>query len=112
VPQPIDLQSELARTDMASRIQDMASRGALAGMQRDRLEDERLKAEAETQVDETPKGQSEELDEDGRRKNPFVTRRRKKQQDETDPEARVFYTASEEKKIVEDGSGQHFDVTI
>ena len=112
MPQPIDLQTELARTEMAARIQEMAGRGALVGMQRDRLDDERLKAEAETKVEDTQKTQGEHIDKDGRRKNPFVKRRRKKRLDETKPEARVFYTASEEKRIAEDEGGQHLDVTV
>ena len=75
MPQAIDMQTELGRVILAERIQDAATRGALASLQREQLEEKKAQALRETQVDETPEAQSEHVDEDGRRKNPFVKRR-------------------------------------
>ena len=75
MPQPIDMQTELGRSMMAERIQDAATRGALAAHQRDQLKEKQDQALRETQVSETPETQSEHVDQDGRRKNPFVKRR-------------------------------------
>lgn len=75
MPQPIDMQTELGRAMMAERIQDAATRGALASLQREQVKEKEAQALRETQIDETPKTQSEHVDEDGRRKNPFVRRR-------------------------------------
>ena len=75
MPQPIDMQTELGRSMMAGRIQDAATRGALAAHQRDQLKEKQDQALRETQVSETPETQSEHVDQDGRRKNPFVKRR-------------------------------------
>lgn len=75
MPQPIDMQTELGRSMMAERIQDAATRGALAAHQRDQLKEKQDQALRETQVSETPETQSEHVDRDGRRKNPIVKRR-------------------------------------
>ena len=75
MPQPVDMQTELGRSMMAERIQDAATRGALAAHQRDQVEEKKAQALRETQVEETPETQSEHVDEDGRRKNPFVKSR-------------------------------------
>ncbi len=75
MPQPIDMQTELGRSMMAERIQEAATRGALAAHQRDQLKEKQEQALRETQVSETPETQSEHVDEDGRRKNPYVKRR-------------------------------------
>ncbi len=61
---------------MAARIQDAATRGALAALQREQVKEKEAQALRETQIDETPETQSEHVDEDGRRKNPFVKRRK------------------------------------
>ena len=86
MPQPIDMQTELGRAIMAERIQDAATRGALASLQREQLEEKKAQALRETQVDETPEAQSEHVDEDGRRKNPFVKRRSRRLKETDYPE--------------------------
>ena len=94
MPQPIDMQTELGRSMMAERIQDAATRGALAAHQRDQLKEKQDQALRETQVSETPETQSEHVDQDGRRKNPFVKRRsrRKDQKGPSGPSARSTRT--------------------
>ncbi len=66
---------------MTERIQNAATRGALAALQREQVEEKEAQALRETQVDETPEAQSEHVDEDGRRKNPFAKRRTRRKKD-------------------------------
>ena len=75
---------------MAARIQDAATRGVLAALQREQVEEKEAQAVRETQIDETPETQSEHVDEDGRRKNPFARRRsrRRKETDASESSAR------------------------
>lgn len=89
--QPIDMQSELGRATMVERVLDATTRAAVAAAQREMLEkkeEDRLK---ETQVLETSEAQSEHVDEDGKRKNPYVGRRRRRDgaaESQTDAEGR------------------------
>ena len=108
MPQPIDMQTELGRSMMAERIQDAATRGALAALQRDQVEEKKAQALRETQVEETPETQSEHVDEDGRRKNPFV-KRRARRKDREGPSGRS--TSSTEKSRAADDDHQ-LDVSI
>ena len=110
MPQPIDMQTELGRTMMAERIQDAATRGALAAQQRAQVEEKKAQALRETQVDETPETQSEHVDEDGRRKNPFVKRRsrRKDQKGPSGPSARSTRTG----RAASVDNDHRFDVSI
>lgn len=62
---------------MAERIQDAAVRSSLVAQQREQAEQKKTQALRETQVDKTSEAQSEHIDEDGRRKNPYLTRRRR-----------------------------------
>lgn len=114
MPQPIDMQTEIARVTMADRIQDATSRAALAAQQRAVTEEEGLQLRAETSVEETPETQSEHVDEDGRRKAPFVRKRskgKKKGKGGSAEAASATYTASHQKEIPE--SDDHdLDVTI
>lgn len=114
MPQPIDAQSELARLSLLDRAQEVAGRAAAAQAQRDLAEAERLRNQDIRTVQETPESQSEHVDEDGRRKNPFVVRRRKRKggEDATDLRARVFYDAKERTRVADDPDGQELDVTV
>lgn len=114
MPQPIDMQTEIARVTMADRIQDATSRAALAAQQRAVTEEERLQVQTETAVEETPETQSEHIDEDGRRKAPFVRKRskgKKKRKDRPPEGASALYTASHQKEIPENGD-HDLDVSI
>lgn len=77
MPQPVDMQTELGRAIMADRIQQANDRAALVSAMRARVEEDDERGVAETQVAETAETQSEHVDGEGKRKNPFVGRRRK-----------------------------------
>lgn len=74
MPQPIDMQTELARATMADRIQQVTDRASLAAAMRAKLDGEQHQALGETQVDDTPESQSEHVDPDLKRKNPYGRR--------------------------------------
>jgi len=77
MPQPIDFPTEMGRMAAVERIQQINDRLSLAALQRstEELQDERVAAE--TQVSQT-QPDSEQVDEDLRRRNPFVGRRRRR----------------------------------
>ncbi len=109
MPQPIDMQTELGRSMMAERIQDAATRGALAAHQRDQLKEKQDQALRETQVSETPETQSEHVDQDGRRKNPFV-KRRSRRKDRKGSSGQSGKSASNPRAA--DADDHQLDVTI
>jgi hypothetical protein len=78
MPQPVDLQVELARVTAADRVQQVADRLSLAAQQRMAAEAEQDGVNHETQVQETAQSQSEGVDVESHRQNPFVGRRRKR----------------------------------
>ncbi len=78
MPQPIDMQTELGRAMMAARIQDAMGRANLAAQQRAQLDEEQTRIAGESQVAETPETQSEHVDGEAKRKNPFVRRRQRR----------------------------------
>ncbi len=110
MPQPIDMQTELGRSMMAERIQDAATRGALVAHLRDQVEEKKAQALRETQVDETPEAQSEHVDEDGRRKNPYVTRRSRRK-DQKDPAGQSARSARK-KRAASTDDDHRLDVSI
>lgn len=71
------MQTELARTVMADRVQQVSERAAMAAAMRARVQGEEDEALAETQVDDTPESQSEHIDPDLKRRNPYGRGRRK-----------------------------------
>lgn len=83
MPQPIDMQTELARTLMADRIQQVSERSAIAAAMRARLQGEDEESVAETQVQDTAEPQSEHVDPELKRRNAYLRRKRKQQQDES-----------------------------
>jgi len=105
MPQPVDLQTELGRATAAERIQDVADRASLAAVQRQASDVEEDRVGVETQVQQTHESESERVNADGRRRNPFVGRRRRgkkgaeKGKDETKPHA-------------PDADEHHLDVTV
>ena len=114
MPQPIDPHTELARLTTAERIQQIADRSSLAAQARNSEEAEKARTNAETNVQQTDQ-KSEEVDQELRRKNAFIGRRRKKknkdaQQDETTEH--TFYNADERQEIVPDPDDHNLDVTI
>jgi len=101
------MQTELSRSVMAERIQDAAMRNSMIAQQRDQAEQKKMQALRETQVDETPEAQSEHIDEDGRRKNPFVGRRRRR-----DSKSNVSHTPRSAGSAAAEDNDRNLDVSI
>ena len=74
MPQPIDLQTELARITSVERIQQIADRASLAAQQRVAMSAQEQRVAVETQVQQT-QSKSEEVDQETRRRNPYRGRR-------------------------------------
>ena len=111
MPQPVDLQTELARVTAAERIQQTADRASLAAQQRAATVVEETRVNAETQVQQTVETESEQVDQDGHRKNPFVGRRRRraKQVEETP----AGPPNAGELRVISEGTENHkLDITI
>lgn len=115
MPQPIDPQTEIGRATAAERIQQIADRSSLAAQARVASESANGQRAAETQVQHTaPK--SDEVDRDLRRRNPFVGKRRKREQEESEQgknrRTMQFYNASEKEVLADDPQAHDFDVEI
>lgn len=74
MPQPIDLQTELARITTMERVQQISDRLSLAAHQRMADQAVQQQVNAETQTRQTEQ-KSEEVDRDLRRHTPFGNRR-------------------------------------
>lgn len=112
MPQPVDLQTEIARVTAAERIQQSADRASLAAQQRGTAEIEETRVAAETQVQETDETVNERIDENGRRRNPFARRRRKKEKDESGA-ASLSKAKAGDLRVIPEGTDEHtLDVTI
>jgi hypothetical protein len=109
MPQPIDMQTELARVHVAERIQQIADRASLAGQHRQEIETEQTRIARETQVQETPQPESEQVEAEGKRRNPFAKRRRKQRAGKDDASGGAVHREGEEGL---DRPGRHFDVTV
>jgi hypothetical protein len=77
MPQPIDMQTELARVTALDRVQQVIDRVSLAALQRVAIEEQEQRVAAETQVQQTH-AKSEEIEPEMRRKNPYRYRRKQK----------------------------------
>jgi len=115
MPQPIDMQTEVARVTAAERIQQIADRQSLAAMQRaaTAAQDERI--EVETQVQQAdPK--SQQVDRETRRRNPYVGRRRRRKGEPgpEDPEEGSSGSdgTAEEQDAAGDVEGHELDVIV
>lgn len=112
MPQPVDLQTEIARITAAERIQQAADRASLAAQQRGAAEIEETRVAVETQVQQTDETANEQVDEKGRRRNPFVGRRRKKGQ-QGDAESPHAKTKAGDLRVIPEGTEEHkLDITI
>ncbi len=77
MPQPIDPSSELGRVTAAERVQQLADRASLAAQARGTANAAQQAVNLETQVARTDQ-KNERVDEELRRRNPYVGRRRGK----------------------------------
>lgn len=110
MPQPVDLQTELGRVSAAERIQQIADRASLASLQRTAEEVAQNRVSQESQVQQTDQPQSEQVDAEAKRRNPFAGRR-KRRNDEADEEETGPETDSH-RGPVEDGEGRQLDVSV
>ena len=107
MPQPVDLQTEIGRVTTAERIQEIAGRASLAALQRQTGDLEESRVQLETQVQQTEQSRNERIDAEGRRKNPFVGRKRTRKKDSSKTQSD---TAT--RMVPSDGQDHHLDVTI
>ena len=77
MPQPVDMQTEVARTTTVERIQQVADRASLAAQQRQAIEEEEVRLTKETVVRQ-PEPKGTEVDTEARRRAPFAGRRRRR----------------------------------
>ena len=105
MPQPVDLQSEAGRLATVERVQQIADRTSLAAQQRAVHDADRQRVASETQVQQTPHAQSEQIDAEARRRNPFVGRRRRRRMAEAEPHSADVSPAS-------DGQAHQLDVKV
>jgi len=112
MPQPVDLQTELARVTAAERIQQSVDRTSLAAQQRGSAEIDESRVAVETQVQQADETANERIDENGRRRNPFAERRRKKEKGEGKAAPRAKAKAGD-LHVIPEGTEEHkLDVTI
>jgi hypothetical protein len=105
MPQPIDMQTELARTTLANRIQQVTERAThLAAIRAVAANDEE-QILGETQVDESPDAQSEHVDPETKRRNPFVRTRHAKRDSGESHESKPRDRRA-------DSGDHHFDVSV
>ena len=104
MPQPIDLQTELARITSVERIQQIADRASLAAQQRLTVSAQDERIAVETQVQQT-QSKSEEVEQETRRRNPYRGRRGRSGKS-------VAASAHTKTGAASDGETHQLDVTI
>lgn len=113
MPQPVDAHTELARIALSERMQALTDRAAVAQQARTTDEVQQSRVESERQIEETPDTQSEHVDGDGKRKNPFAGRRRRRSKDESgSKDGKVFYHADERTEVLTDDDDHNLDVSV
>ena len=114
MPQPIDPNTEMLRMSAAERIQMIAERASLAAQARTAGEAAQALADAESQIQEMEQ-KSEQVDEEPRRKNPYIGRRRRRKRQgggAAPDESHTFYNAAEGAEIAEDPDSHGLDVIV
>ncbi len=114
MPQPIDPQTEIGRATVVGRIQQIADRTSLAAQARVAEDSAAIQRNAETLVRQAALKENE-VNRELRRRNPFVGRRKKREQGSNkgeDQKARHFYNASEKDVLADDPQDHDFDVEI
>jgi len=108
MPQPVDLPTELARVNAAERIQQVADRVSLASHNRAVLEDQEDRLQIETAVQHTHETESRQVDAEGRRSNPFVGRKRRRESEQEED----AHENAPEAPAHADLEPHQFDVTV
>ena len=114
MPQPIDFQTEVARTLAADRIQEIAGRASLAAQQRAGTAAEEDRVRIETQVKETPETQTDHVDPETKRRNPFAGRRKRRERGPGDstPAHGAGYSTQDAVEEEDGDEGHKLDVTV
>jgi hypothetical protein len=86
MPQPIDVQTELARITALERVQQLSDRASLAAHQRASAQAEKQQVEAQTQTQQAEQ-KSEQIEQELRRRHPYGRRRRKGPAGAREPDA-------------------------
>ena len=110
MPQPIDFHSEVAKVDVAARVQEIVDRASLAAHQRGGETEERVRVESETQVQQADRGEGREVDAEAHRRNPFSGRRRRKPEKPEEEERRPPGSAGGASGCI--GEGGRIDISI
>ena len=105
MPQPIDFPTELARMSAVERIQQVNDRLSIAAQHRSTTEVQEERVASETQVQQA-QPQSEEINPELRRRNPYAGRRRKNRKEPDSAPPR------EEEPAVPPGESHQLDVSI
>lgn len=113
MPQPIDPLTELGRATAAERIQQIADRASLAAQARLAAGEAEARVNVETQVRQAMQ-KNEQVDQELRRRTPFVGRRKKREDGDApdDGRTRHFYDATERDVLADDPDEHRFDVEI
>ena len=82
--QPIDLHTELARSDTTTRVQQVADRAALNAQQRHAHEAEEKRSQVETNVLDKDEIDGEHLDDHDRRGEQYRARRKRKEKEDAE----------------------------
>ncbi len=112
--QPIDIQTELGRATLVERVADIQGRLAIAAQQRAHSDAVEMRTVAETLVRQARHAENSEIEPDGRRRNPFVGRRKKKTAKAAagTETASTFYTAEETREVAADPEVHKLDISI
>ena len=94
---------KVAKIAAAQRVQEIADRASLVAQQRVAAEEEEQRVIRETQVEQTPRAQSEQVDSEARRRNPYVGRRRRRKGSQK---------SAGEHGAAADSEPHQFDVTV
>jgi hypothetical protein len=109
MPQPIDMQTELARTLVAERIQDASARAALLAQQRAQVEEERVRAAQQAQVTESKQADNREVRDKEEHGEP---REHGRKRNTAAPQAPAEAPPAAPRKALEPGAEHGFDVSI
>ncbi len=96
MPQPIDMQTELGRVTAADRIQQIADRTSLAAQQRAAEQAEQERVEHESQIQETPETRQDQVDAEGRGRNPAANRRKRNRNKEEETQKKSTITGPDD----------------
>lgn len=112
MPQPIDFNTEVAKVNAAERAQEVLARVSLAAQQRQAATEQQNQIQTETQVIQTTHTENLAVEEEAKRKNPFVGRRRRRNPER--PETQDETSAGATPIIVsqEPNEEHHLDVTV